>query len=448
MVATSCNKEDKKGKFSRMNIVDAKTLYIASANSVSKMYGIKNSSLKSTSDGDEVYEINYLDENDNPIEDKTPSYIYDAGDFLIVIFEQHKQYYSGWVTKREAYLVKKSNGLVYEIPDEYFPSINGNNELFFNKNTNIRRFRYSNVINDFDFLNFCYDKDKNIYYTITRCSGMGGCPQILYKVSPISSATINFQQVSDNNDNVWGYCIDNHGNLIYGSGYEQMRYGSTNGSFSEPIPTIFRYFNDAPLEIYRFVWVGTDGIMSLKEETAEQLPDGGILVSSEYPKYFLMKIENGKFVRKREIMLDFSNGYPSSYNVFYVQGKVIYSHYNKNTATLVDISNENSYQEIPCSVEANIVINGELYHFDRNTFSLTHINIDSGTTTPIFALDKSVLNGYIIACIMDVTENGILLGAYRLSDNMRVVVQIGLNNVVNILQENSGEVQVILPLNL
>jgi len=43
------------GNFTRMNIENAKTLFIASSNSVSKMYGIKNSSLKSTSEGDEIY---------------------------------------------------------------------------------------------------------------------------------------------------------------------------------------------------------------------------------------------------------------------------------------------------------------------------------------------------------------------------------------------------------
>ena len=442
IIFSGCKNDDggSKSKFTRMNIKDAKTLFIASSNSGSKMYGVKNSSLKSTSEGDEIYEISYLDENDKPIEEKIPNCIHDAGDFLIVIFSER-------FSEPDAYFVKKSDGSVYKIPDEYFPSINGNNELFFNQNTNIRRFRYTNFINDFDFLNFCYDKDKNIYYTITICPGIGACPQILYKVSSITSASINFKQVSNENDNVWGYCIDDNGNLIYSSG-EHMRYVSANGSIGNPIPIIVRQkYGDFPLEIYRFVWAGTDGIMSLKEETAEQLPDGGIIVSSEYPRYFLMKMENGQFVKKREITLDFSKGYPSSYNVFYVHGKVIYSHYYGSTATLVDISNENSYREIPCSVEANIVINGELYHFDRNTFSLTHINIDNGTTTQIFTLDKSVLNDYIIACIMDVTENDILFGAYRLSDQMRVVAKIEKGNVFTILQSNSGNVSVIMPLN-
>ena len=451
VVAISCkDKEEKARKFARMNIAEAKLLYIASSSSSSKLYGIKKSSLKSTSDAnDEIYEIEYLDENGKLIEGIIPDYIFDAGDFLIVIFEKFNEQTTGWVNKSDAYFVKKSDGSAYKIPDEYFPSVSGNQELFYNHNTNIRRFRYSNIINNWDFLNFCYDKNNNIYFTVVDCSKNPGhaCPHIVYKVYP--SSTMNFQQVSKD-DGAWGYCLDDNGNLIYGSGYEQMRFGSTNGSFSEPIPTIVRANNNVPLEIYRFVWAGADGIMSLKTVIYDICPETGeVIIDNRPPRQYLMKMENGQFVKKSEIALDFSmdNNYPSSYNVFYVRGKVIYSHFYGSTATLVDVSNVNSYREIPCSVEANIVINNELYHFDKNTFSLTHINIDNGATTPVFSLDKSVLSDYSISCIMDVTESSIMFGAYRRSDNMKVVAKIGLGNVLTIMQSNSGDVSVIMPLN-
>jgi hypothetical protein len=389
VIFSGCKDNDGGGRsnFTRMNIEEAKTLFIASSNSVSKMYGIKNSSLKSTSEDEEVYEINCLDENNNPIEEKIPSYIHDAGKWLVVIFDVRQGY--------EAYFVKKTDGSVYKIPDEYFPSKNENNDLFFNHNINIWRFRHTNQIRDMDFMYFGYDNDNNIYYPITRCpSTFGVCPRILYKVSSITSATINFKQISDDNDNVGSYCIDDNGNIVYGSGSEQMRYCSANGDLGEPVPTIVRYNHGAPIEIYRFIWAGTDGIMSLKEEYREQLPDGTFVTSPG--RRYLMKMENGKFVKKREITFDFDHFYPSSFNVFYVHGKVIYSHYDESTATLIDISSENSYRETPCSVEANIVINDELYNFDKDIFSLTHINIDNGAITPVFTLDKSVLSDYII----------------------------------------------------
>ena len=449
IIFSSCNKNDdvSKGTFKRMNIEDAKTLFIVSSNSVSKMYGVKNASLKSTSEDDEIYEITYLDNNNKPIEGKIPNYIYDAGDFLVVIFEKNNnQNNSGAYEKTnpDAYFVRKTDGTAYKIPDEYFPSVNGDGGLFFNHNTNIRRFRNTNIIRDLDFLNFCYDKDNNIYYTVVHYNtapSMHALPHIVYKAT-ITSSTVKFEQVSENNDNVWGYNIDYNGNIIYKFG-DKMKYGS-NGSFSEPIIIIGRYV-DIPIEIYRFVWVGNDGIMALREETADRNPSGGITTISE-PRYCLMKMENGEFVKKREIKLDFSNGYPSSYNINYVQGRVIYNHSFGSTFTLVDITNENSYREIPCTVEANIVINDELYHFDRNTFSLTHINIDNGNTTPVFAFDKSVLSDYLIACIMDVTENSVMFGAYRLSDRMNVVAKIEENNELTILQINSGDVSTIMPL--
>jgi len=432
-----------KGSFTQMNIKDAKTLFIASSNLSSKMYGIKKSSLRSTSEGEEIYEINYLDENGNRIEEKIPNYIYDAGDFLIVFFKKSQ----GWVVEEEVYFVRKTDGVVYEAPNEYFPTPCGSNGLIFNSNLNKRRFRFSDSINDLDFLNISYDRDNNFYYTAIRCSSNGECPNTLYRASAISSAAINFKQVSAENETVDDFCVDDTGNIIYiRAGGEWMRYISANGIIGELIPIITKTNWDAPVSAYKFIWNGTDGIMALLTVWGEYSSDGWY---TSYPKSrnYLMKLENGQFVKIKEISLEFNNNYPSSYNVFYVHGKVIYSHYYGSTSTLVDISNENSYREIPCSVEANIVINDALYSFNKNTFSLTHINIDNGTTTPIFTLDKSGLSDYFITCIMDVTESSVIFGAYRLSDKVNVIAKIGLDNVLTILQSNSGEVSVVTSLN-
>jgi len=48
---------------------------------------------------------------------------------------------------------------------------------------------------------------------------------------------------------------------------------------------------------------------------------------------------------------------------------------------------------------------------------------------------------------MDVTENGVLFCAHRFSDKMNVVANIEVDNVLTILQSNSAEVSVIMPLN-
>ena len=441
----SCKDDDikgeKSGKLSRMNIADAKMLYITSHESVSKLFGIKKSSILISmyETNDEIYEIEYFDENSEPIEDKAPHYIYDAGDFLIFFFKK----VDGWLVEEEVCFVRKIDGKVFEVPNDYIPSLSGYNKLIFNSNIN-KRSVYSNRISDLDFLNICYDKDNNFYYTAISCQDDGTCPHTLYCVPSISNAAINFKQVSAESETVWGFCVDNTGNAIYGrAGGEWMRYVSNDGIISEPIPVIIRAQNsDYPLEVYLFVWAGTDGIMSLKEERGEQFPDGSF-TSHQTPKYYLMKMENGKFINKREIMLDFKNSLPSSYNVFYVDKKIFYSHYN----VLVEISNENSYREIPCSVKANTVINDKLYNFNIESFSLTHINTDNGATTLIFNLDKSVLSDYHIAYIMDVTESSVTFGAYRLSDRMYFVAKINLDNSVTMLQDNSGEVSAITFLN-
>ena len=161
-----------------------------------------------------------------------------------------------------------------------------------------------------------------------------------------------------------------------------------------------------------------------------------------------MKLKDGQFEKAKELKLKFvGDNLPSSYNVFYAEGKVMYSHFFDGVATLVDISNMDSYREIPCAVEANIVINDKLYNFNKETFSLTRINIENGATTPVFSLNMSPLNGYIHISIMEVTESGVLFAAHRVSDRMNVVAKIDLNNEFTILQSNSGLISVITTLN-
>ena len=121
--------------------------------------------------------------------------------------------------------------------------------------------------------------------------------------------------------------------------------------------------------------------------------------------------------------------------------------HNGNTSTLVDISSENLYCEIPCSVKANAVINDKLYNYNAESFSLTHIDGDNGATTLIFDLDKSLLSDFHIACIIDITESSITFSAYRLSDNTYIVAKINSDNIVAILQDNSGKVSAITSLN-
>lgn len=441
MIAVSCEDdidENKSGKLTRMNIEEAKLLYITTQNGNARLYGVKDGSLL-RADSDEngqVYEIEYFDSKGNTIDDKSPYYVYDAGAYLITVFKKSHE-----LMADEVYLVRKTDGRAFALPEQYFPVPNGNNELFYNASINRRLFRVSPVMNDWDFFAASHDTNNNLFYTSIDCSNAGACPEILYRVSTKSSGDIDVTPLSAAEETVWGFCVDKQGNALYGrAGGEWMRYADANGNVGEPIPTVVKTNGDVPVSSCDFVWSGTQGIMALYTYMSEY--DGEWVTSLPENKHFLMKLVNGRFEPVKELSLKFTNNKPSSRNVFYVGGKVIYNHSHGGVTTLVDVSHETSYREIPCAKDANIQIADKLYNFDRNTFSLTHIDIQTGATTPIYGLDRSVLNGYTVSFIMDVTESGVLFQAHRTANRTNVVAKIDINNELTILQSNSGEVSV------
>jgi len=410
MITTSCDKDDKKGdgRFTRMNIEDAKTLFIASTESGSKMYGIKKSSLKSTSEMDgEIYEICYLDANGKQIEKNNPSRIIDAGDFLIVEF-------TDWHTS-EAYFVKKSDGLIYEIPQEYRAI--GSNGRYFSFSRNVQ-----------------HDIHKNIYYRNVYWGST------LYKVSSIASSAIQFTEVSAVNDNVTGFCVDAEGQIIYthrreNEAYEEnMRFRRVDGSFVNM--TIYDY--DTGDNILR-IWTGMDGIIYGFVRNLNEIMGSNSLV----------KIQDRQIVKIKPVS-QFYAGEPS-HTTYWIQGRIICcvpSSAYPTMCYLIDISSESLYKETQCWVRPNMVINDQLCHFDDKTFSCTIINIDTGETSSLYDLDESRLSNYDIDKIISVSDSGVVFSAVRLSDGNYVVAKIGLDNSVTIQQTIEGNVLVIMPLNL
>lgn len=347
----------------------------------------------------------------------------------------------------EVYLVRKIDGKAFEISEEYFPIVDGNNTMIFNSSINKRLNRFNYYDNDWDYLNILFDGNNNLYYTASKCISSGECPQVLHRLSITPQGGIDLKPISAENETVWGFCIDSEGNTLYGrAGGEWMRYVRADGKIGEPIPTIIKTNSDAPVSRCDFVWNGTEGMMALYTFMGES-DENGFSVFYQEDKHFLMKLNNGQFEKAKEIFLPFTNNLPSSSNVFNVGGKVIYSHFHGGKATLVDISNVNSYQEIACALEANLVMDDQLYHFDKDNLSLTQINIENGATTPVFDLDESALKGYVIRYIMNITETDILFGAHQISDNTNVIAKINVDNELTILQSNSGEVSVISTLN-
>ena len=115
---------------------------------------------------------------------------------------------------------------------------------------------------------------------------------------------------------------------------------------------------------------------------------------------------------------------------------------------LIDISNESLYKEIPTTVYPNMVINDQLCYFDEEDFSCTLVDIDTGETSLLYSLNKSILGNYDIDKIMSVTESGITFSAVQLSDGKYIVAKIGLDNSVTIQQTIEGNVSVLMPLNI
>ena len=416
ILITSCDKIDKQsGKFIRMDIEDAKTLFIASSESGSKMYGVKKTSSKSTSEMDgEIYEISYLDGNGEQIEKNNPTHIFDAGDFVIVIFVD-------WILGWEAYFVRKSDGLVYAIPEDYMPLVPD----YISPSWQDRLFGFVG--------NIQLDKNKNIYYTDHFKH-----PTTLYKVSSIASSKIQFSGVSAVNDNVRGFCVDDEGQIVYAhstvySTDYLMRYRKVDGSFVDM--TIYNYDTDDCIES---IWKGTDGLMY-----------GFIHNGRDNPNVCLIKIQDGQITKIRDAYLFVSQGEFSARNTFRVQGRIIYSiPSNIYPWYIIDISNESLYQEIRTTVQPNMVVNDQLCYFDDKAFSCTLVDIDTGETSLLYDLDESRLGNYDIDKIMSVTDSGVVFSAVRLSDGNYVVAKIGLDNSVTIQQTIEGNVTVVMPLNI
>lgn len=427
--------DDSLKKIARMNIEEAKGLFITTENSVNTLFGIKGISLTRSSNGkeDHLYEVIYYDGKGNPINNKVPLHMKDAGDYLLAIFENSIGY------DHEIYLVRKKDGKAYEIPKENNPLFSGRNDAMYNTSLNKLTTRFNYMGSEWDYVNIEYDNNNHLYYTTLVCLPSGECPHVLQRVSLTGNGAITFKPLSVEGDKVQGFSVDKQGNVLYGfAGGEWMRYVGADGLVGERIPVVIKAFDVIPVAQCNFAWVGKEGFMALYTFYGEYDESSNEFTTLPENEYYLMRMKDGNFEKSRKIDLPTTGNLPSSYNVFYVDDKIIYSHYQNGVATLVDLSSVESYREIPTSLQATCCINGALYHFDRNTLSLTRINSEDGSTSPVYTLDTSQLNGYRIGYILDVTTTGVLLGAVRLSDNMHVLAKMDMTGGFTVLKSTSA----------
>ena len=415
----SCNDDGDKttnSSLSSVNIQGVEALFISSSNTGSKLYGVKSSVLRS-SDSEEIFEIKYVNSVGEEIQKSNPSYIFNLKDFIILGFGANYLINSGF---DEVYLVKKSDGKVFEIPREYMPHIVGNKYHY--------DYMYFNTMNKIQ-----EDGSNNMYYTTYQTSSPH--KKTLYKVSLSSPSSLQFQEVSAVNDNINGFCVDKSGNILYtyydyNTHSQKYRYRKSAENFINF--ATFSYDDDVNRsQRVQLVWTGTDGQMYAVQEIVQNGTQEGL---------YLVKIQEGNVVSAKNMNTKVE-GIPT--NVFNVKGKIFYS----QTNTLFNLSNEAEYAEISCLTVANLELNNDLYNFNQATFTLTLINAASGGISVVYDLDETKLGNYDIDKIINVAQDGITFSAVDLGNGQYVVAKIFTDNTVAVQTSISGLVTSVMSLN-
>jgi hypothetical protein len=402
-VFTSCKHDDEEpaGEFYRMNIDEAKTLvFTLKETGGNKLYGIKKSSLVGDVLG-EAYEISCFDINGKKImNDDYYINAFDAGDNIIVFFDPYIPSSTGSSVQFgiKAYLVKKINGLIKEIPNEYLP--NYYQHYIFRACKSVQ-----------------FDKYRNFYYIIDGD---------LCQVSSSGSSEFRFSHLFLKEDIVYGFCTDDEGQILY-----------SNTIMNNKLK--LRKLDDTIVSLepdFEVAWKGTDGVLYGITVETEQVDDW------VYQYRYLVKIQNGEVIKIREV--DFYIG-----DVFYVQDKIIANSYRYDgfySSCLVDISNETAYKEISCSISANMVINNQLCILHHYSFYCESIDLDTGATSPLFTLSQLALNGYYMDKIFSVTETGVVFSGLD-RDSKPVFAIVGNNDIITPHPIIQGQVSLVLLLN-
>lgn len=395
------NEKNINSNLSSITIQNTKSLFISSSSTGNKLYGVKSSSTT-----EDIFEIKYLNSTGEEVQKSNPAFIYNLKDFIVLGFGANYLINSGF---EEAYLIKKSDGKVFEMPKNYMPHVVGNKYSYLDQYLNTK-----DKIQE--------DNNNNIYYTTYP-------NQKILKVSLNTPSSLQFEEISAVNDNVYGFCVNGKGDIHYGY-YDsntqnyKYRYRKSEGNFVNATFPQSQYYNR--------IWIGTDGqIYGAKMNTAEDS--------------FFGKIQDGRFSEIKQSKMNINDW--KFGDVFNVKGKIIYTYYDYNPNKFFNISNEMEFSEIPCSVKANYVINNNLYNFEKATFVLTLINISDGSTFVYYDLDETKLVNYDIDKIINVDQNGVTFSAVDLNNGQYVVAKISTNNAVEIQKTIAGLITTVTPIN-
>jgi len=231
-----------------LNITNAKNLYISggSGTSANKAVGINASTSGSgakkifkITDADHIEELKYLDANKKEITvTKQPAAIYSVNnDYIFIGFS------SGYLNDT-GYLVKKSDGAVFDLTNVGFPDFNHG----YWKKASI----------------FHTDKKNNMYYT--SCDHSNGITKII-RVNLGGEDSLIGEIVSPSSDIVRFFDVDKDGNIIYDVGSAtsnasvQFRIRKYNGE----LKNISRTSTDDYSSWNFKHWIGLDGCIYIAD---------------------------------------------------------------------------------------------------------------------------------------------------------------------------------------
>lgn len=390
-----------------LDIADAKTLYISSADAASRSARNASTSqkmFKITEDG-YVEEVKYLDENKNEISvEQQPAVIQPVNDdYIFVGFG-----WSGYV--ESSYLVRKSDGAIFDMTTVGNPvgnDVNGGN--------------YGNAPM------FITDKNNNLYYLTYNYTDSSSK---IIKVNLNDTTSLSAATVSASTDEVTCFDVDWNGNVIYFGGMNE-RIRKTNGSFE----------NFASDVGFASTWLGLDGNFYCKSYTDSKEEYNGI---DGFDQYFAVKritIDDSFKVNYEfcgydtDAYLTFDRGY---YGRFVVKDKLLFigsdilevdgdgTSINMKKITLDGLnmqslwdvtSTENFYYIFGTDTTAQKF----LIRVDPTDHS--YINILPGDDYDVFSFTAS-------------ETDGITFNALRMSDGKKVSGQVGLDGgAVRILDE-------------
>ncbi len=394
----------------KVDIQNAKILFISSGEASPKLYAVVGDS---SNGGEKTVEVVFLNNNGDTIKGMNTASVTILKKYIILNLWNH-------FGVSDFYFVDRTDGSAFKTPSDFDPYISGN-------------IYHPSLLFPLNMGNIQEDKFGDIYFS--RCPDFSPYKSTLHKMSILSPSSFMFEDLSVANDFLTGFCTDNIGNALYNYKSEnltegKLRYRYADGGYANVS------MSSETTELI-FVWKGTDGEMYCI-----------MMDRSAALQFYLVKItEEGTTVEKNiNVEIENYNCSNCSYENYFhqVQGQIIFS----QSGEILNLSSAEAYKASPCSVRANMVSNDKLFYFDKTTLQFTLIDIETGATSLYYDLDEFAVLNYEIDKILSVKEDGILFSGLDLHTGKNVTARLNIHGIVTVVnKEIPGTVSNVYLLN-